>query len=381
MKNMAPPETELSPSGTVTHSAVAAPPTDLRDRLRPRTTHAALAAQSGSNTQSDATHAHGDAAALPRRRNRRRRSVAISPAALEAEARSATREQRMSAREQRMSSAVRSRSPSSSPSPERTPNSVRTEAEEAAFKSALRVMDDVYASAVSTTATPHALPAPSVPPETEEPLPTLSAARARRMSAKEERYNTHARSRSPSSSPSPSPPRGRIARGDGGAGDEGGSSSQPQQPQLCPACRLPTDRCPGAALGQPWAPPASCSVCSSPLAEGAVPYPEAGEPAETWTPPGYPLENSISDDDGHPLTWGRVVAAHGWLSQHATCAAAHGTTDASGLRLRLGRRPMPMHLAPSGHRGAGVAYARVCRVAWAHLRLVLGGQLRMRVRL
>ena len=64
-----------------------------------------------------------------------------------------------------------------------------------------------------------------------------------------------------------------------------------------------------------------------------MPYPEvAEEPAEVWTPPGLPLDASVQDDDGHPLTWGRVQAAHDWLVRHATCAAADitETDDATG---------------------------------------------------
>ena len=52
--------------------------------------------------------------------------------------------------------------------------------------------------------------------------------------------------------------------------------------------------------------PLVCGVCledeftggdgASPLATGAVPYPDvADEPAETWTPPGYPLEAGVGD--------------------------------------------------------------------------------------
>ena len=73
-------------------------------------------------------------------------------------------------------------------------------------------------------------------------------------------------------------------------------------------------------------------ICASPFASGAVPYPEiAGEAAEVWTPPGFPIDGSISDDHGHPLTWARVQAAHDWLTLHATCAAASSELEgASG---------------------------------------------------
>ena len=201
---------------------------------------------------------------------------------------------------------------------------------------------------------------PSV--DDDEPLPTLSATRARRMSAREARLASHARS--PSRSPSPSPPRDLIGRGDGGAG------SSSQQTQLCPACQLPLDRCPGAALARA-SPPASCSVCASPLATGTVPYPEAAsEPAETWTPPGFPLADSISDDDGHPLTWGRVKDAHDWLTRHASCAAAHGLDDASGYDSDGDRCPCTWHPVAVEERDSHLRACRdwpgpICGPCWA----------------
>ena len=42
------------------------------------------------------------------------------------------------------------------------------------------------------------------------------------------------------------------------------------------------------------------------------------QPAETWTAPGAP--SPILDPDGHPLTWGRVTAAHTSLASHASCS-------------------------------------------------------------
>ena len=48
-------------------------------------------------------------------------------------------------------------------------------------------------------------------------------------------------------------------------------------------------------------------------------YPEVQtEPAETWTPPDWPVEAGIGDGDGHPLTWGRVAQAHAWLVRHTS---------------------------------------------------------------
>ena len=82
------------------------------------------------------------------------------------------------------------------------------------------------------------------------------------------------------------------------------------------------------------------------FATGSVPYPEvAQETAETWTPPGHPLEASLLDGDGHPLTWGRVLAAHGWLTHHANCAGADvlGLSDATGYDSDDDRCPCTYH--------------------------------------
>ena len=66
----------------------------------------------------------------------------------------------------------------------------------------------------------------------------------------------------------------------------------PPPPPPCPACQLPAAACPGASLAMS---PPSCTVCATPFAVGAVPYPEvAEEPAEVWTPPGYPVDASIA---------------------------------------------------------------------------------------
>ena len=41
-------------------------------------------------------------------------------------------------------------------------------------------------------------------------------------------------------------------------------------------------------------------------------------------PPDWPVEAGVCDDDGHPLTWGRVAAAHAWLVRHAGCGQQAG---------------------------------------------------------
>ena len=65
---------------------------------------------------------------------------------------------------------------------------------------------------------------------------------------------------------------------------------------------------------------------------GAVGYPGVSETAaETWTPPGWPVDTSITDAEGHPLTWGRVRQAHEWLVAHASCEQAATAFDSSRL--------------------------------------------------
>ena len=59
----------------------------------------------------------------------------------------------------------------------------------------------------------------------------------------------------------------------------------------------------------------ACRVCHQPLALGEVGY---GPGSETWAPPGRP---PLSDDDGHPLTWGRIRYGHSVLVQHTACRA------------------------------------------------------------
>ena len=112
---------------------------------------------------------------------------------------------------------------------------------------------------------------------------------------------------------------------------------QPPPPPPCLACGLVPPLCPASV-------PARCLTCRQVFAPGVVGYPEAqAEPAETWTPPDWPVEAGVCDDDGHPLTWGRVAAAH-----------ASRRLRAAGGRLRVRRRGraagLPLPLAPRGHR-------------------------------
>ena len=84
--------------------------------------------------------------------------------------------------------------------------------------------------------------------------------------------------------------------------------SPPSPAPPCSACGLAPPLCPASV-------PARCLTCDQAFAPGAVGYPEVQtEPAETWTPPGWPVEAGISDGDGHPLTWGRVAYAHARLA-------------------------------------------------------------------
>ena len=73
----------------------------------------------------------------------------------------------------------------------------------------------------------------------------------------------------------------------------------------------------------------------------------AQEPAEVWTPPGYPVDGGVCDDDGIPLTWSRVRMAHDWL-------VAHAASSAAGLGI-----------AAAGAAGAAGAAARgACGPSW-----------------
>ena len=103
-------------------------------------------------------------------------------------------------------------------------------------------------------------------------------------------------------------------------------------------------------------------MCASPFARGSVPYPEvAEEPAEVWTPPGHPVEHSLLDDYGHPLTWGAVCTAHAWLTAHASCAGAdaQGSSDATGYDSDNDRCPCTYHPVAIEDRAS---YMRTCRV-------------------
>jgi hypothetical protein len=201
--------------------------------------------------------------------------------------------------------------------------------------------------------------------------PAALAAESRSLTAREARLarydapdpDSSSPSRSRSRSPSTEPPQ-RLGRGDGGADDPPG----PPQP-LCPACLLPPQQCPGSMLASP---PASCSVCASPFASGAVPYPEAAdEPAETWTPPDHPVEASICDSEGHPLTWARVRAAHDWLTLHATCAAASSETDdaagydSDGDRCPCTWHPVAIEERSSHTRACNAWPGPICGSCWA----------------
>ena len=119
-------------------------------------------------------------------------------------------------------------------------------------------------------------------------------------------------------------------------------------------------------------PPPSCVVCASPFASGAVPYPEvATQPAECWTPPGYPVDAGIRDDNGIPLTWAAVRYAHEWLTAHATCAAAASdTADASGYDSDGDQCPCTYHPVAMEERASHLHACRawpgpICGSCWA----------------
>ena len=94
------------------------------------------------------------------------------------------------------------------------------------------------------------------------------------------------------------------------------------------------------------------------------------DPAETWTPPGYPPDGSLSDDNGYPLTWGRVVLAHNWLVRHATCAAAAGPSEATGYDSDGDRCPCTWHPVAIEERESHMFVCRIypgpiCGSCWA----------------
>ena len=114
-------------------------------------------------------------------------------------------------------------------------------------------------------------------------------------------------------------------------------------------------------------------MCHQPFATGSVGYPDvAEEPAEVWTPPEWPIETSVSDGDGHPLTWGRVAAAHVWLVRHASCesqGAADYSSDEEGAPPG-GGCPCTWHPVMIEERSSHLAVCRawpgqICGSCWA----------------
>ena len=85
----------------------------------------------------------------------------------------------------------------------------------------------------------------------------------------------------------------------------------------CPACGLPPGVCPAAANSPT---PATCTICSAPLATGHDFGPYDASP-EVWIPPGMEQQPDrwVLDHYGDPLTWHSVIEAHCWLVQHASC--------------------------------------------------------------
>ena len=73
---------------------------------------------------------------------------------------------------------------------------------------------------------------------------------------------------------------------------------------------------------------------------------------------GHPPDAGIPDDDGHPLTWGRVCSAHAWLVLHAACADAVGGYDSDG-----DAQPCPCQFMPQAIEERA-SHMRVCAI-WA----------------
>ena len=91
-----------------------------------------------------------------------------------------------------------------------------------------------------------------------------------------------------------------------------------------------------------------------------------------WTPPGYPVAASITDEDGHPLTWARVRSAHSWLIHHATCPSADDSSelDATGYDSDNERCPCTYHPVAIEERASHMHACRVwpgaiCGSCWA----------------
>ena len=65
----------------------------------------------------------------------------------------------------------------------------------------------------------------------------------------------------------------------------------------------------------------------------------AGEPFTAWWPVGG--AEPLSDSDGHPLTWGRVLHGHRVLMRHASCDTTHGALTAAGYESDEDDAPCP----------------------------------------
>ena len=243
---------------------------------------------------------------------------------------------------------------------------------------------DISPPTGTTSPPPLAASQPAVAPTPPVALLATPAAASSYASAREARFAEHARSQSPSSDEDgDAGVRGvPIDRGSGGAGDSPPPlppppppppplppPPPPPSPPLCPACQLPPAQCPGATLASP---PPSCVICASPFALGAVPYPEvAAQHAECWTPPGYPVDAGVRDDNGIPLTWAAVRYAHEWLTAHATCAAAASdTADASGYDSDGDQCPCTYHPVAMEERSSHLHACRawpgpICGSCWA----------------
>ena len=127
-----------------------------------------------------------------------------------------------------------------------------------------------------------------------------------------------------------------------------------------------------------WEAPGHCvptryDVCNAPFGTAAVGHPNVpGDPAETWVGPGLTIDHALTDADGHPLTWGRVVQAHNYLVRHATCADVSNidTTDATGYDSDGDRCPCTYHPVAIEERGSHLSACRawpgpICGTCWA----------------
>ncbi|MDC0526154.1 hypothetical protein OAO87_04050 [bacterium] len=95
---------------------------------------------------------------------------------------------------------------------------------------------------------------------------------------------------------------------------------------------------------------------------------------------GWPVEAGICDDDGHPLTWGRVAAAHAWLVRHASCEAQAGGYSSDDEEGTPAGCPCTWHPVAIEERASHLAVCRAWPGPTCGTCCAVVGQLRLRLR-